>query len=92
MKARIYKPGKDATQSGRGRTDQWYLQYELETARTPDPLMGWPTSGDTMNQPSIPFETLEDAEKFAKSQGVSYVVLPERPRRVKPKNYGDNFK
>ena len=41
MRARIYKPTKNAMQSGKARTKQWVLEYEQETARTVDPLMGW---------------------------------------------------
>lgn len=79
-------------QSGRGRTAYWVLEYELDTARTPDPLMGWVSSADTLNQPPMRFSTLEEAKTFAEQQGVDYSVLPERGRRIKPRNYGDNFK
>ena len=49
MRARIYKPAKNAMQSGRARTKLWQLEYEPESRRTPDPLMGW-TSSDDMRQ------------------------------------------
>jgi hypothetical protein len=92
MKARIYKPSKSSMQSGRGKLDQWVLDYELATQRTPEGLMGWTSSADTNNQVSLKFDTLESAIEFAQAQGLKYTVLHERQRRVKPRNYGDNFR
>jgi hypothetical protein len=41
MTARIFKPAKNAMQSGRAQTRQWQLDYEPEQARAVEPLMGW---------------------------------------------------
>ena len=79
-------------QSGRGKTKQWVLEYENETARTPEQLMGWVSSGDTMNQVKMRFDSQADAIKFAKSKGLDYKVAAEQVRKTKPRNYGDNFK
>lgn len=79
-------------QSGRGRIDYWLLEYEHDTPRTPDPLMGWTSAGDTMNQPPLKFTSLADAQKFAENNNIDYTISHSRERRVKPRNYGDNFK
>lgn len=79
-------------QSGRGKTKQWVLEYENETARTPEQLMGWTSSGDTMNQVKMCFDSQADAIKFAKGKGLDYKVAAEQVRKTKPRNYGDNFK
>ena len=92
LKARIYKPAKTAMQSGRGRTDSWLLEYEHSTARGNDPLMGWVSAGDTMNQPPLKFETLADAQDFAEENNIAYTISHSPERRIKPRNYGDNFK
>ncbi len=92
IKARIYKPSKNTMQSGRGKTKAWVLEYENNTARTPEQLMGWVSSGDTMNQVKLRFESQEDAIKFAKSKGLDYKVAEAQKRKVNPRNYGDNFK
>lgn len=92
MKARIYKPSKSAMQSGRGHLDQWVLEYESSTAKTPENLMGWVSSGDTFGQVSVKFSTLEAAEQFAQEKGLEYSILKPRDRKIKPRNYGDNFK
>lgn len=92
MKARIYKPSKSTMQSGRAKLDTWVVEYESETAKNPEPLMGWTSAGDTLSQVCVKFPTLKAAEKYAKEQGLEYTVMQPRERKVKPRNYGDNFK
>lgn len=92
MKVRIYQPSKAATQSGRAKTHRWLLEYEIETPRRPEPLMGWISSGDTLNQVRIGFETKEEAIAFAERKGLDYSVQEAPVRRVRPRNYADNFR
>lgn len=92
MKVRIYQPAKSATQSGRAKTNVWYLEYELETPRRPEPLMGWTASGDTLNQVCLEFPTREDAIAYAQSKGWEYTAGQAPVRIVTPRNYVDNFK
>lgn len=91
IKAKIYKPCKTAMQSGRGKTDQWVLEYERENKLGPEPLMGWTSSGDTLNQVKIKFDTVEQAIARAEKEGFDYTLVQPKERRVKPRNYGDNF-
>jgi len=92
MKVRIYQPSKAATQSGRAKTHQWLLEYEIETPRRPEPLMGWISSGDTLNQVKLRFDSKEDAIAFAERKGWEYAVQDAAARRVRPRNYADNFR
>jgi len=92
MKARIYKPSKSTMQSGRGKLGDWVVELESETAKHPEALMGWTSAGDTLSQIKVKFSTLKQAEKYAKEQGFEYTILQPRERKVKPRNYGDNFK
>ncbi len=92
MQVRIFRPPKTAMQSGRHNTHQWVLEYEPATPRRPEPLMGWVSSGDTLNQVRMHFATVEDAVAFAKRKGLSYTVEPSQERRPRPRNYADNFK
>ncbi len=92
MKARIFRPSKTATQSGLGKTGEWVLEYEPPTQRKPEPLMGWTASADTTNQVRLKFSTLEEAKAFAEKKGLDYTVREAQERRVKPRNYGDNFR
>ncbi|WP_207478598.1 ETC complex I subunit [Arenibaculum pallidiluteum] len=92
MNVRIYMPSKTATQSGRGKTRAWMLEYEIETPRRPEPLMGWTSSGDTLNQVRLSFDTREEAIAFAERKGWNYTVYEPHQRRIRPKNYADNFR
>lgn len=92
MRVRIYQPSKTAMQSGRAKTLNWLLEYEIETPRRPEPLMGWISSGDTLNQVRLRFKTKEDAIAFAERRGWSYDLAAPQERRVLPKSYADNFR
>lgn len=91
IKAKIYRPSRNAMQSGRGKTDYWILEYERQNKLGPEPLMGWTSSGDTLNQVKLKFEELEQAIARAEKEGFEYAVIQPKERRVKPRNYGDNF-
>ena len=90
MNARIYSPSKNAMQSGLGKTGEWVLEYDSRASRAPEPLMGW-TTGDTLGQVRLKFGTLEEAKAYAVKLGLAATVLPPRARKVKPRNYADNF-
>ena len=89
---RIYLPPKSSMQSGRAGTHSWVLEYEPETKRYAEPLMGWIASGDTLNQVRIHFRTAEEAVAFAEKEGFGYSVEQPKAHRVKPRSYLDNFR
>ena len=81
MRARIYKPTKNAMQSGKARTKLWLLEYEPETARVPDPLMGWTSSNDMRQQLALEFDTREEAIAYAqKHEGVWFARCDQLAR------------
>jgi hypothetical protein len=90
--ARIYRPAKTAMQSGRRQTRKWVLEYEPASSRSPDPLMGWASSEDTLNEVQLLFDSLEEAKSFAKRQGLTYSITTPQPTSEKPKSYADNFR
>jgi hypothetical protein len=91
-RARILRPAKTAMQSGTAQTQRWVLEYELASKREPDPLMGWASALDTLNQVRLHFDTLEEAVEFAKKKGLDYSVIEPHARAFKPKAYADNFR
>jgi hypothetical protein len=91
-RALIYRPAKTAMQSGNANTGQWRLEYETETPREPDPLMGWSSAGDTLNEIHLRFETLDEAVAFAQKHGIEYQVVKPSEPRLRPKSYSDNFR
>jgi NADH dehydrogenase ubiquinone Fe-S protein 4 len=90
--ARIYRPAKTAMQSGRRQTRKWVLEYEPATGRSRDPLMGWTSAADTLNEVRLLFETVEEAQAFADRQGLTYTVIEPHAISEKPKSYADNFR
>lgn len=92
MKVTISKPSKTAMQSGPARTHDWLLEAEPEVGETIDPLMGWTSSTGTRRQIRMSFPSREEAIRFAESTGWAYIVLPAQEKRVRPRNYADNFR
>jgi hypothetical protein len=90
---RISKPAKTAMQSGRaGQAAKWLLEYEPASRRDPDPLMGWASAQDTLNEVRLHFDTLAEAVAFAKKRGLEYTVIEPQKRTPKAKSYADNFR
>ncbi len=92
MDVTIYKPSKNAMQSGRGKTHLWVMECDPVAQKTSEPLMGWTSSNSTLGQIQLKFDTCEQAVAYAEKKSWDYKVIQERNRRVKPKNYTDNFK
>lgn len=92
MRAKIFKPAKNVMQSGHANSEKWVLEYELETARRPEPLMGWVSSGDTLNQVRVKFDTKDEAVAFAQDKGFDFAVEEPHARKIAPRSYLDNFK
>jgi hypothetical protein len=90
--ARIIQKSKNALQSGRFGTNIWQLEYEPAEAKRADPLMGWAGSGDTRQQLTLKFPTLDAAKAYAEKQGLSYTVVPAAERVLKLQAYADNFR
>jgi hypothetical protein len=89
---RIFRPAKTAMQAGKGGTHRWVLEYAPATPRAPDPLMGWASAGDTLNEVRLKFPTLDEAIAFAKKHSLDYVVSEPHDSRFKPKSYAENFR
>ncbi|WP_127143535.1 ETC complex I subunit [Pelagibacterium montanilacus] len=92
MVARIYRPARNAMQSGKAGSREWMLVFEPETPRGIDPLMGYTSSSDMKQQIKLRFDTLEDAESYAQREGIPYIVQPVQESTVKKVSYPDNFR
>jgi len=91
MLARIFRPARNAMQSGKANTKEWVLEFEPSSARVSDPLMGWTQSTDMNGQVRLSFDTREEAVAYAQRHGIAFEILPDRePRRI-VKAYADNF-
>src|ERR1700757_3484048 len=90
--ARIFRPAKNAMQSGRAQLRKWVLEFEPATPRRPEPLMGWASAEDTLNEVRLRFATLDEAVAFADKHGLAYTVIQPHESIEKPKSYADNFR
>lgn len=88
---RIYCKSRETSQSGLGTAGTWILEPVRPSQQSPEPLMGWTQSGDTLNQVKMEFPTQAKAEAFAKAQGWRYTSGKQNIRKVKPRNYGQGF-
>lgn len=91
MLARIYRPAKNAMQSGKAKTQDWVLEFEPKSVRAPDPLMGWTVTTDTDGQIRLSFDSKEDAVAYAQAHGVSFQLVDPKPAKRIIKAYADNF-
>jgi hypothetical protein len=91
MTARIYKPAKNAMQSGKAKTREWQLDYEPEQPRAIEPLMGWTSSADMKQQLTLRFETREDAVAYCERKGIPYQVIEPKASAQRQAAYADNF-
>ncbi len=93
MTARIYKPSRNAMQSGTAKTKHWVLEFPNEAGRDIDPLMGWTSSADMQSQVRLRFSSKEAALDYAKEHGIDAVVVDAHSRKpnIRPGGYGENF-
>ncbi|QRG05608.1 ETC complex I subunit [Xanthobacter dioxanivorans] len=91
MVARIYKPSRNAMQSGVAKTKHWVLDYEPEHARMVEPLMGYTSSADMRSQIHLTFETKEEAIAYAQKRGIPFQVFEPHEAGRRRIAYSDNF-
>ena len=90
--ARIYRPAKNAMQSGLAGIKSWVLDFEPSEPRQVEPLMGWTSSGDTRLQVRLRFDSKDEAIAYAARAGLAYRVETPKPSSRKFVSYSDNFR
>ena len=91
MVARIYRPAKNAMQTGRRNSEHWLLVYDPEVPTSVEPLMGYTSSADMNRQIRLTFPTREQAIAYAERKGLAYRVDREHDRHTPAVSYSDNF-
>ncbi|MCJ8518287.1 hypothetical protein ABID21_001404 [Pseudorhizobium tarimense] len=92
MSAKIYRPARNAMQSGKAKTHLWVLEFDQEAPRRIDPILGYTSSSDMRQQVRLTFETQEQAEAYAKREGIDYRVIPPKEVVRQAVSYTDNFR
>ena len=90
-KAIIYKPTKNAMQSGKGKTKKWILEFERKSGKTLDNLIGWKGGADMNQEIRLSFETKDAAIKYAESNDLIFEIIAPKERKIKIQSYADNF-
>ena len=91
MQVLIYRPAKNAMQSGVGSAKRWVLEYQADSKTTIDPLMGWVGGSDTQRQVKLFFKSCAEAVDYARRMGYHYQIKNSSDRCFQIKNYADNF-
>ena len=89
-KAKIYKPAKTAMQSGNSKFNKWILEYTTIN-RVTNPLMGWESSSNTLDEIKLEFSTKELALDYVKKNKIDYELIEPKKRKIVKKSYTDNF-
>ena len=77
-------------QSGRGKLKTWILEFETKDPSI-NPLMGWETSTDTLEEIILKFSTKEQAIEYAEKNNILYTVVEPKKKEFVIKSYADNF-
>ena len=89
-KAIIYIPNKNPMQSGTKKFNKWILEYITERPGI-NPLMGWESSTDTLDELVLQFSSKELAINYAKKKNIDFELIEPRRRKIIKKSYADNF-
>ena len=77
-------------QSGRGKLKNWVLEFITKDPSV-NPLMGWESSTDTLEEVILKFPSKEKAIEYAEKNNISYNVIEPKKREFVIKSYADNF-
>lgn len=91
MLAKIYRPARNAMQSGKGQTKKWLIEFVPSTAARPEALMGWISAADTDRQVRLAFDDKDAAVAFAREHGIPHQLVEAREPKRQIKAYSDNF-
>ena len=77
-------------QSGIKKYNKWIIEYVTEKPGI-NPLMGWESSTDTLNELKLEFSTKELAIEYANRNKIEFEIIVPKERKIIKKSYSDNF-
>ncbi|OZC06619.1 ETC complex I subunit region [Onchocerca flexuosa] len=91
-RVRIYRPAREATQSGWAGTKTWKIELDNQE-RWENLLIGWSSTGDPLSNISMAmdFASKEDAIRYCETNNLNYEVVEPNERIIKRKSYAENF-
>lgn len=90
-RARVYRPCANLMQAGRARQGEWVVEFEPHLKPGIDPLMGWESSADPLQQVRLSFASLEAALAYCRRERLATDMEMPAPHKPKPKSYTSNF-
>jgi len=77
-------------QSGTKKFNKWILEYITEKPGI-NPLMGWESSTDTLDELVLQFSSKDMAIQYAKKNNIVFEIIEPKNRKIIKKSYADNF-
>ncbi len=77
-------------QSGTKKFNKWILEYITERPGI-NPLMGWESSTDTLDELVLQFSSKDKAIEYAKKNNIDFEIIEPKSRKIVKKSYADNF-
>ena len=77
-------------QSGPGKLDKWIVEFQTNDTGI-EPLMGWESSTDTLDELVLQFSSKDMAIQYAKKNNIDFEVIEPKSRKIIKKSYADNF-
>lgn len=91
MNVLIQKSVCKVNQSGFSR-EQWSIIFPTKhDSEFLNPITGWTSSSDMMQELNLKFSTKESAIDFVNSKGWSFEEVEYKKRKIIKKSYADNF-
>ena len=77
-------------QSGTKKFNKWILEYITEKPGI-NPLMGWESSTNTLDELVLQFSSKDMAIQYAKKNNIEFEIIEPKNRKIVKKSYADNF-
>ena len=77
-------------QSGTKKFNKWILEYITEKPGI-NPLMGWESSTNTLDELVLQFSSKDMAIQYAKKNNIEFEIIEPKNRKIIKKSYADNF-
>eukprot|EP00088_Acartia_fossae_P068292 TRINITY_DN862_c0_g1_i2.p1 TRINITY_DN862_c0_g1~~TRINITY_DN862_c0_g1_i2.p1 ORF type:complete len:191 (+),score=47.99 TRINITY_DN862_c0_g1_i2:35-574(+) len=87
---RIFKPAKNAMQSGTAGIKRWKIEWNTQE-RWENNLMGWSSTADPLSNVQLDFASKEEAVAYAEKNKWAYILEDPKERAPKAKSYALNF-
>lgn len=86
----IYQPTKSSMQSGYTRNN-WIIKFIAKESKNIEPLMGWTSSTDMLQELELKFPDMNSAIDFAKNNYLDYQIIHPQQKKVIKRTYAQNF-